>query len=340
MNMKSYQEFMKIREFANRNRESNFKLGVMEMMPKLKKKYKKRNITDTDTIIAMEKRQNASQKRELDLYLELAKVYEISDKHKFLLMMTTEPKMEESELWQQVRLPFPEIFIDVSFQSDEINNVESHIHGILIKELKSIDTKIDDSGNLRPLTLYGLTAYITGISNDGLPFVDRFHFPILFKDENESDKIDVDYMDKKEAKFIRKFIINFILFLKDREVVWIESKRTKSNQMRRIRQNKMPLPSSNIINLTGELKRYVNSLQDSDFKGKLTHKFWVSGTWRTYRSSRYKKMRGKVQWIEPFQKGTGIEVRKVRRIIPDDDEEEINYDDIKPLKKSLRSMRI
>lgn len=349
--MEAYQEFMKVKHFVKQFLDSDsWKKMIRHQLPNLRKRYKEIGIEDDDKIVAQESRRSYSTHREVELYIQTAKIYEILDKHKHLLMKTNNPKKDEDELWNHVRLPFPEIFIDVSFNTEELGTTDEKISGILIKELKHIETMKDEDGDLKPFTIYGLMAYVCGVSAEGTPFFDRFRFPIKssFGEENANPNLYTRYddkklakflNDKKLAKFLRKFIINFILFMKEREVTYIESKRSLKNQERRIKQGKIPLPNSRIIKLTGSLKRYVNSLTDNDFKGKLSYRFSVSGHDRHYKHHRYKKMRGKVQWIESFKKGKGVQIDGVRRIIPDEDPDEFNYDDIEPLKKPLRETR-
>jgi hypothetical protein len=38
--------------------------------------------------------------------------------------------------------------------------------------------------------------------------------------------------------------------------------------------------------------------------------------------------RNKVQWIEPYKKGQGIEVKHIYRLVPEDEEDTLNYDAI------------
>jgi hypothetical protein len=149
----------------------------------------------------------------------------------------------------------------------------------------------------------------------------------------------VTYQNRKLANFVKKFIINFILFLKDREVIYHHHVRGAKNRERRVKQGKVPLPDSNVVKLTGQLHRYVSSLRPGDFKGALSYKFWVAGHWRTYKAERYKQMKGKVVWIEPYKKGEGVEVRRVYRVEPDDMDDVLDYDNIKALDKPLREMR-
>jgi hypothetical protein len=335
VNMTAYQDFVRISEFTKKNMEDRpfQEASIRQRMPALKKFYAEDGITDEDIIVATEIRKNASHSREVDLFLQTAHVFELDDKHKFLLMLTKNPKMEEKELWLQVRLPFPEIFIDVNFDSEDmgLSNV-SKISGILIRELKSIAIKTDaEKKDISNTHIYGLVAFTTGFNSEGKVFVDKMNFPMV-----ADDVVSLDDDNTKEHDFIKKFIVNFILFLKDREVIYVESHRDKKNQERRIKVGKMALPSSKIIKLTGELKRYVDSLQENDFRGKLSYQFWVSGFWRTYKSERYKNMRDKVVFVEPFKKGKGILVKHTYRILPKDEEDTLNYDDIKPAKEMMR----
>jgi len=338
MNMEAFQEFMKIKHISKQGLDYPNEVYKTDLK-RLRKKYKYFGIENDDKILAQEYRNNARQHREIELYIQIAQIYEISDKHKFLLLKTNNPKHNDVELWNNIRLPFPEIFIDVSFQSDEDGDSFRKISGILLREMKSVNIEKDKDGNLLPITLYGLAVYISGISKAGIPYLNTFKFPIHSSVGNVKDNFQTIYEDKKEANLIKKFIINFILFLKCREVTYIELKRSSKNREKRIKDGKIPLPNSKVIKLIGELKRYVNSLNDNDFKGKLSYMFKVSGHDRHYRHHRYKNMKGKVQWIESFKKGEGVEIDKVRRIIPDEDPNEIDYEDIKPLDKPLREQR-
>lgn len=342
MNMSAYQEFVKIFEFIKKNAESKSgEYSIRNALPILRKQYAKKGITDDGIIVAEEVRKLGSQSREMDLYLQTARVFELDDKHKYLLMATNNPKQDDTELFSQVRLPFPEIFIDVSFDADDLNGAEGSVHGILLRELKSFAVVTNpDKKDIVRKTVYGLTAYVSGTSIDGYPIIDRFYFPLIgYSGDNEEIKIQMDagYDNKKEAKFIKKFIVNFLLFLKSREVVYIESHRDAKNREKRIKAHKMPLPSSHIIQVTGELKRYINSLTDADFRrGHLSGRWDVIGHDRHYKADRYVNMKGKIQWIDCYKKGTGLEVKHVYRVIPNDEEDTLNYEDIEASKKPLR----
>jgi hypothetical protein len=343
MNMSAYQRFMKIFQFV---RESHQELGanaVIPFLPGLRKKYALMGITDDAMIVAQERRKNSSQERDVSLFMQTAQVYELEDKHKYLLMATKNPKEKEFKLWKEVRLPFPEIFIDVEFDSDDVNGREGTVNGILLREMKEIvSEKNTEAKTINKSVVYGLTAYISGTSLDGAPFVDRFYFPIVKLNEwssgDHGQSIDAMYDDSKLATFIKRFVINFILFLKEREVIYVTHERDASNREKRIKDGKMPLPNSNIIKITGQLKIYVDNLNLRELKDgkKLSGSWRVAGHDRHYRDERYVNMQGKVQWIEPYKKGEGVERKHVYRIVPDDEENTLNYDDIEPAKKPMR----
>lgn len=338
MNMSSYQEFVSIFEFVKKARDYE-ENGIKLRMPILKKKYEKMGVTDEENILLLEKRKTTSNIRDVEIFLNSSQVFELDEKHKYLLMLTNNPRMEDEELWKQVRLPFPELFIDVNFSNADFDfpSEDGKISGILIKEIKRIGVQMDaGSKTITKGNIYGLCAYVVGLTVDGLPFLDKIDFPIY---GDNVDYSNIVYEDKKGAEFIKRFIVNFVLFLKDREVVYVESHRDVKNQERRVKSGKMALPSSRIVKLTGELKRYVDSLQENDFRGKLGYQFWVRGHWRTYRSAKYTNVRDKVQWIEPFKKGKGIEVKRVYRVLPNDEKDTLNYDDIEAGTRKLKNIK-
>jgi hypothetical protein len=310
MNMTGYQNFVKIFETLK---------SVHQRQPSLDKIDK--NISD-----------KARMNREVDLYLQTCQVFELDDKHKFLLMLTKNPKRENKDLYDMIRLTFPEIFLDVEFDPDDYEG-EERVTGVLIREMKNIHLVTDkEKKEAKSVNLYGLDVYVAGAKSDGSLFMDCHKFPIVSSDE---EKTKFGMKHNVLSKFIQQFVINFILFLKDREVVYVERKRDFKSQERRKREGKLVLPSSKIVKLEGQLKHYVDSLRESDFKGKLSYRFWVSGTWRYYRSMRYSAFRrSHAQWIEPFKKGQGFEVKHIYRVMPDEEKDTLNFDDIEPAKES------
>ena len=104
--------------------------------------------------------------------------------------------------------------------------------------------------------------------------------------------------------------INYINSTDVREVVI--DRRNKPNYLRRKQQRgQIPNLITHKIFLTGELRKYLNSLPKSGGKIEYSHKFWVRGHWRTLRSyERYGDNVGKMLWIMPFIKGRGELVKK------------------------------
>lgn len=327
--MENYQQFTRIFKFvadSMKNPEEQEKFLYDNLSKEVIEKYKKLyGIEDKQRIVMAEMSKDRKLHRAVNLYLETCHVFEIEEKHKFLLMLTKNPKSSQRDLWKEIRLPFPEIFIDIGFSNlDDDDRIDGKINGILLKESNSIEIKGESKKKLNPRFVYGLTAYICGITLKGLPYIDQYNFPMV---DDKGEEMSAHYTDKGNAKFIKEFIINFILFLKDKEVIYITRERTEKSRLRRIKNGKIPLPSSRIIKLTGEVKRYVDSIKGA-INGKLNHRFWVSGHWRTYKNERY-KVKGKVQWIYPFQKGEGILVKGTYKVIPKNDKRILDYDDIR-----------
>jgi len=119
---------------------------------------------------------------------------------------------------------------------------------------------------------------------------------------------------RRERDRLREFIMSFLDFLHNPEVQIVEVLRSDKARRKRIRKGKLPLPSSNIIRVTGVLKKYIRELK----KGKAftySHRFWVRGHWRHLTSSYYKAMRGKRIWIPPYIKGSGILIDKSYKLV-------------------------
>ena len=71
----------------------------------------------------------------------------------------------------------------------------------------------------------------------------------------------------------------------------------------------MPIPTRNIIKLSGVLKLYVDELK----KNPVWHynfRFFVRGHFRTLRNPRYGDNVGKRIWIPPYIKGKGLLIEK------------------------------
>lgn len=344
MNMLHYQTFVKI--FSLTSGDESWKmheLSIKRNMVSLKKKYQEiYGVTDEQTIIFMELRKSKQMDREIKAYLSSCHVFELDEKHKFLLTLTKNPERDDKKLWQQVRLPFSEIFLDVQFTPEDDDRLVNSYNGLLIKEMKTFEPEIDsEKKEIKQQFVYGLKCYISGTAVDGTPFIDKYLFPLIAINSEEQDFNTITrYENKKEAQFFKEFIINFVLFLKEREVEWIIRERTSKNNERRLKEHKVVLPSSKLIRLTGSIKKYVDSISSNDFNKKFSFKFWVRGHWRTLRAERFVEKKDKTIWVTPYIKGEGVLIKKHYAVLPEDEDNTTNFDDIKPLDKPLRKMRL
>lgn len=335
MNMKQYQEFQKILITQEEYEEKGWAdLQIKTKITQNKETYTKlHNTEDMDKIFLLEKSDWRRKLRNLRLFLNEAHIFELENKYKWLILLTNTPHIKEKLLWQQVRLPFSQIFLDIEFDEGEIEGFDGKITGIMIREMKNIITL--GNTNLREINydvIYGLVCSVAGVTKEGNIFLDTYEFPMYSETNNTNEifsKTIYTEDNYKIKKFIQNFIINFCLFLKDREVNFIERKRNDKGNERRIKNGKLPLPSSKVINVFGDLKRYIDTIDDNSFKGKLSYRFWVCGHWRTYRSEKWKSMQGKIIWIAPFMKGQGVLIKNSYRVIPEETDDVLDYEEIK-----------
>lgn len=176
-----------------------------------------------------------------------------------------------------VKMPFPVIFLETEFETD----LQEKVHGILAVELEHGDVGlISQLGN-------GEEVYLV---------------------------VGSLLLSRGDKWGIKRFFVNFIDFLENREVEFVYVKRTEKSRKKRMMKGKIPLPSSRIIKITGVLKKYVRELKT----GKhftYSHRFWVRGHWRHFKHPRFTKMRGKKRWIPPYIKGSGILIDKRYRLV-------------------------
>lgn len=317
--MDNYIKFMEV--VKNSHNDLKFSEEMLRMaLPKLRKKTIHKGCDD-ELIIAKEVRDAVRSKSEINTFIKTAQIYEVEDKYKYILMRTENPRQYDEQLWEEVRLPYPQIFIDVNLNDDDIDKIIPDgivfsINGLLVREEKFVE--VDKNNNEKPYKhSYGLVVYATqrkatkeGILSD----IVKYKFPITSRGLDDASK-------EKDGKVIRKFLISFLLFLKEKDVIVHEFKRSDKSRERRISQGKLPLPNSRIIKLTGELHKYLYDTTNNyskDFKGKFQFRFDVSAHTRTFRSSRYKKAQGKTIKIDTFEKGHGLKLKKVYKVMPKD----------------------
>lgn len=256
--------------------------------------------------------------------LSKSKIFEVDDDIKKLLLLTKTPDHTKNE---DLHLPFPYIFIDVSLSKEELEEVGitidsdvDEVCGIILSEGKLFlnQTRRIDVG--RDLTMSIMVYKKNKKGEDMVSFNNLYdhamikdeikkQFGVYSKPEDGTDR-DETFVGRKTKRMVYNFSLNFLNFINNPEVTFYSMER---NNKRRQRQGKLPLPNSNKIKLVGELKRYVTDVTNhTGFKH--SHRFWVRGHFRKYKSEKYKKMKGKRRWILPFIKGSGVLIEKKYRV--------------------------
>jgi hypothetical protein len=373
MNMDNFQQFIAVLNWINTDSRTE-RVPHWSYMGdgslNKSKFYEKIGITDPEAIKKKEEDRSKMMIDNIQWGLKNAHFFEIDKIEKRLLLMTEAPK--DKRILQKVKLPYMNVFLDVDINKSEVDDCYEcdfeQINGVLITKVplwsipRSPDEEIksnhmvsrDENGNLKASMTFkkistiddsqkqiGEMYYVAycGTTNKGITFINDLLIPI-----DIDAKTDIHYHDKSDLKFFRDFIINLILFIENPEVEWIDVVRSDKNTQRRLKQNKLPLPSSQKVRLTGKIKRYVSSIQNDIMHDSFDFRFWVRGFWREYRSDKYKEMKGKIQFIEPFMKGKGELRNRIYSVEAGHDDIKAyqdNYifmDDIKPLDKPLAGM--
>ena len=233
--------------------------------------------------------------------LKEAKIFEIDDDIKKMLILSNPPKYKNEEL----HLPFEHIFLDVNFEKEELDEADESLEqervvGIMFAKGNIMTSEGEVVGNgLRMSTL----------SQKGTEYwFDTFNSNINMENPDYSnDNVSIRNIDgnKKLKEFIHRFILNFLNFINNPEIVIKEQVRSEANQERRRKKGKTVISSSFSIKLTGKLYQYATELSNhADFH--YGYRFFVRGHFREYRDGRYKNKKGMRQFILPYIKGKGI----------------------------------
>lgn len=110
-------------------------------------------------------------------------------------------------------------------------------------------------------------------------------------------------------KNITRYVVNSLLFLNEPRVVITV---LNTNNKRRMKKGKIPIPSILITKLSKNFKEYIHISYNSH--SKLGYSFEVMGHWRVLKNLRYKDNIGKEIWIAPYRKGEGLKVPQVWEI--------------------------
>lgn len=181
-------------------------------------------------------------------------------------------------------------------------------------------------------------AYLVVENQEGDIFLDSISFNHKLNPEYQKAKMIQTRLPT--SKFIENFVLNILNFMNNKEVIFVEHKRTATGNKKRIQQGKMPLPNSQEIRVTGLLKQYIDKASKSGGGWHYNFRFPVSAHKRHYKN-------GKVIKIEQYEKGIGILINKKRKVVADEkhpdvqryNEENLDYEDIKPLDEPLRDKR-
>lgn len=253
--------------------------------------------------------QNEKDKRALNFRggirnaIEKAKLFELDDEIKKLLCLTETPNKNDD-----IFLPFDFIFIDVNFTKEELKGFGIEIDaeeltGILVKEgVLTLNEK----------EIVGRDLNITMLSsqNNGEVWFDTFNKNCNVNEKYQKYRIKIienKTTDKKARNFLHKFVLNFLNFLNNPEVEYIEHLRSEKNRERRVKQGKPIIPSSFTIRITGKLRGYIDEMGRGEH-WNYNYRFWVRGHFRDLVGKRYKEK--KRIWILPFIKGKGVLIEK------------------------------
>lgn len=304
--MKNYQKFtqffINVKEDYDKSSMSNIDVHYSFI-----DYYKKAGITDIEKIkqIELKKAKEASDRMTLGFSLvnEYGSVYELEDDvMRYITMNHAPPK----DIVKKLKLPFKSIFIETEITRDDVDSLGvDKICGMLIVET-SILSRVELENSSLDYKNHGRIFIIYYLCEDMHKYwIDEFKIVI-----DTIDDLHFHYGDKSTFNFLKRFLMNFILFLNDPEVEYVYHKRDEKNIERRIRQGKSVLPDSRKVRLIGKLKRYIDNVRGDLVKGKFNFRFWVRGFYRTLSSDKYTYMRGKIIRIEPFVKGQGMLLKR------------------------------
>lgn len=237
-------------------------------------------------------------------------LYKIDDATKKLLMMTRSPSKNNL-----IRLPFREMFIGAHFTRDEVEkyfgvSIEwDEIYGMILQEGVATGS-FNDGTEIHEIehgnTLRVLVCCQTGTSVD----FQTIHLNINY-DPDLDDLITVQKFSpaKNVRKFAKMFVMNLLNLIHDPEIELVNIERDDERNRKRSVRGQLPIPAIHSIRLTGRRRIYIDSLIAG---GHLScgYSSFVAGSYRTLVSERYKEMRGKIIWVEPFYRGEGILIQK------------------------------
>ena len=112
-------------------------------------------------------------------------------------------------------------------------------------------------------------------------------------------------------QFTHNIVNNFLIFLNQPEVDYRSRERSRKNMQKRVKKGKVPLPNDAKVQVSGEIKRYLDKVSDMDTDIEHSHRYWVRGHWRTLRDEEHwGDEAGKQVWVKPHIRGEGVLIEK------------------------------
>jgi hypothetical protein len=271
-----------------------------------------------------------------ELALQTATFFVIDDATKYLLIDTEVPK--DINILKLARLPYKSVYLDVEFSRDDFDLAEGdrRIIGILMTEsfesVTIVDKEKKDIKSEYNHFLYLIVGFESIVDDALIKSIEKIKIPIILCNDSV-----MYYVDEHVVEFLRKFVINTLLLINQPEVEFVDASARKGNLKAKDKKRAIDIPAHKFIKLTGRLKVYASRPRESGEGEGYGYRFKVRGFWRHYKSERYKNVKGMVKWIEGFEKGEGILVKK-EYLISKKEEGVLNFDDIKASTKPLRQI--
>jgi len=218
--------------------------------------------------------------------LHSTKIFEVTPTITKLLMNTK----NQIELR---RLPFPTIFIDANIRIQDAYLYSLNRDGTLFK------ADVTYYGLFVADTFDDLKVWGIAETKEGHISIARFSLKSTFGNDNF----------RREQKIIFNFIMNFLDFVNEPNIEWVETSRLQNWSKKSAKKGKGFRTINYIIKLKGYLKKYIEQIETGRHF-TYSYKFWVRGHWRKFHSTYYKNMLGKKIWILPYVKGAGILIPK------------------------------
>lgn len=233
--------------------------------------------------------------------LSKSKIFEINDEVTFLLEKTDNDEAERP-------FPFPIMFLNVNFTFEELPIIGIQFEEKESEQIADANTKLIYS--VITLFYHEYEGQTRLVKNIPIKYDIKNKLENLFTGENQV------YFERKYGQKVRILANNFLDFLNNPDVEFVEVIRTEDQNAKRMNRGQLPIPNYTNIKLTGQLKIYVNKLQPQGLY-KIGHQFWVRGHWRTLRNEeRYGLNSGQKIWILPYKKGEGILIEKRYEVKP------------------------